>query len=490
MTTENAPAVTQGEEYPREEKQLFGYDTLILPQTYRVGSPQMRAIWSQENVWKGVRDVWIATAETQHEAGLWQQEQIDDLIANRDDVSVETIWAIEKKRGHDIIAAQHEYSQVAPEGGKILHNGLTSEDPLSNVETKLIHEALDLTRTRLVDVLSAFAPRILETKDLACTGWTHIQAAEPTTYGYRFSKYGQDLLEDLDLIDFAKEHIKGKGIKGPVGTYASVGSVLEGTGMSPREHEEKIMKKLGIETALITDQTYPRKNLLTLEMVLASVAQSLHRFAGDMYILQSSQFGEVREPRRKNQDASSSMVHKKNPVLTENILSITEEFPGYMVTAWQMAAGIILERTLKDSASKRTWLPMSFADIDQCLINAEKLIGGLTLNKKRIKANLDKYSPFFATEQIMADLANSGMDRKKAHEILKEAALTAADTVEDGDENPLPELIMQEGQVINLIGAERVQKALDDAPFHYGDAPALCDEFLETKLYPVLPSKN
>lgn len=486
MAAENPPEVVANEIYPREEKQQFGYDTLILPQTFRVGSPEMRSIWSQDNVWRGVRDVWIAAAQTQHEAGLWTQEQIDDLIENRDDISVETIWAIEKKRGHDIIAAQHEYSQVAPTGGKILHNGLTSEDPLSNVETKLTHEALNLVRLRLVNVLGAFAPRIAETKDLACTGWTHIQAAEPTTYGYRFSKYAQDLLEDLDLIDFAKEHIKGKGIKGPVGTYASVGSVLEGTGMTPREHEEKIMEKLGIPAALITDQTYPRKNLLTLEMVLASVAQSLHRFAGDMYLLQSSQFGEVREPRRKNQDASSSMVHKKNPVLTENILSITEEFPGYMVTAWQMAAGTVLERSLKDSASKRTWLPMSFADIDQCLINAEKLIGGLTLNKKRIKANLDKYAPFFATEQILADLANSGMDRKKAHEVLKEQALAATDVVEDGDDNPLPEYLMQEGQIIDLIGKDRIQKALEEAPFHYGDAPALCDEFLQTKLYPVL----
>ena len=330
----------------------------------------MRAIWSQENFWRGVREVWRAGVEVQAEVGLASDEEVEDLQAHADDVSVPTIWAIEKKRGHDIIAAQYEQSQVAPIGGRKVHNGMTSEDPLSNVETRLTHEALDLVRSRLVDVLTGFGGRIEDTKDLACAGWTHIQAAEPTTYGYRFAKYAQDLIEDLEMIDWAKSHIKGKGIKGPVGTYASVSSVLEGTGMTVREHEEKVMDKLGIPAALITDQTYPRKNLLLVEMVLGGVAQSLHRFANDMYLLQSSLYGEVREPRLKNQDGSSAMVHKRNPIKTENILSLTKQFPGYMVNAWQTAAGVVLERSLIDSAAKRAWLPMSFVDIDHCLVNA------------------------------------------------------------------------------------------------------------------------
>lgn len=246
-------------EYPREEDQYFGYDTLLLPQTYRVGSPEMRAIWSQNNFWGGVREVWAAGVEVQSEVGLATPEEVADLQAHTQDVSVPTIWAIEKKRGHDIIAAQYELSQVAPIGGRKVHNGMTSEDPLSNVETKLTHEALGLVKTRLVDTLRGFGPRIEQTKDLECAGWTHIQAAEPTTYGYRLAKYAQDLLEDLDMVEWAQAHLKGKGIKGPVGTYGSVGSVLEGTGMTPREHEDKIMEKLGIPAALITDQTYPKK---------------------------------------------------------------------------------------------------------------------------------------------------------------------------------------------------------------------------------------
>lgn len=486
MTAENPQEAPREQEYPREPDQFFGYDTLLLPQTYRVGSPEMRAIWSQENFWRGVREVWRAGVEVQAEVGLASDEEVEDLQAHADDVSVPTIWAIEKKRGHDIIAAQYEQSQVAPIGGRKVHNGMTSEDPLSNVETRLTHEALDLVRSRLVDVLTGFGGRIEDTKDLACAGWTHIQAAEPTTYGYRFAKYAQDLIEDLEMIDWAKSHIKGKGIKGPVGTYASVSSVLEGTGMTVREHEEKVMDKLGIPAALITDQTYPRKNLLLVEMVLGGVAQSLHRFANDMYLLQSSQYGEVREPRLKNQDGSSAMVHKRNPIKTENILSLTKQFPGYMVNAWQTAAGVVLERSLIDSAAKRAWLPMSFVDIDHCLVNAEKLITGLTINEKRVKANLDTYSPFFAMEPILADLANGGMDRKAAHELLKGHALKAAEVVDDGDPNPLVSYIMQEGQVISLLGEERVKKAFEDAPRHYGEAPALCEEFLQTKLYPAV----
>lgn len=486
MTMPEIPQEMPESEYPREPDQFFGFDTLVLPQTHRFGSPEMRQLWSQNNIWSKVRSVWIAGAEVQAEVGLVSPEEVAELREHRYDVSVPTIFAIERQRGHDIIAAQHEYAQVAPNGAKKIHNGFTSEDPLSAVETEIIHESLDLTRERVVNLLSAFVPQIRDNKDLACVGWTHLQAAEPTTYGYRNARYAQDFLKDLGFLDWVIENVKGKGIKGPVGTYGSIGSALRGTKMSPREHEQKIMDKLGQAFDPVSGQSYARKNLLLVEMALGGIAQSLHVFANDMYMLQSSAVGEVREPRRRNQDFSSSMPHKRNPVRTENILSLTEEFPGYMTNAWQVATSPVLERSLADSASKRGWLPMSFADIDHSLMNAEALIKGLTINKKRVKANLDKFAPFFANDEILASLTNAGMDRKAAHELLQGLAHRASEVVDDGEPNPFIESVMEEGEIIDLLGKEMVQTAFDKAATHYGEAADVCDDFLDNYLIPAI----
>ena len=162
-----------------------GFETYQSVFTYRYGSPEMRKIWSRQNFWLNVRDVWIAVAEAQQKAGIVTPEQVKDLKEHRNDLSVERIDQLEKEKGHDVAAAIAEYSEVAPIGGEILHNGMTSEDALSNAEIKQIHDSFDILRPKLVGTLEAFGAQIDKNKGLICVGWTHLQAAEPTTMGYR-----------------------------------------------------------------------------------------------------------------------------------------------------------------------------------------------------------------------------------------------------------------------------------------------------------------
>lgn len=471
---------------PAPDSYRVGYETYLSPFTFRYGSPEMRRIWSQNNFWRRVRDVWIAVAAVQHEAGLVSEEQLEDLKTHRDDLSVERIFALERETGHDVAAAIREFREVAPVGGEVLHWGMTSEDVLSNAETAQIHEAFDIVRLKLVGTLGALGRQIETHKDLVCMGYTHLQAAEPTTMGYRLAKYAQDLLIDLRLLDFVRPLIKGKGVKGAVGTSASFAEILAGNEMSVEDHERRIMEQLDMEAVSISDQTYPRKFLLLTENVLSGVGQSLHRFALDLQVLQSSPMDEVSEPRRKGQVGSSAMPQKQNPIHSENIDSLTEMLPGESLSAWMTAAFITLERTLRDSAGKRSWLPESFLIVDEALSRAERVARGLVVHENSVRRDLELSAPFCVTEIILADLVRAGMDRKEAHEILVGHAERAVDTKRLGLPNPMKELLLADEKITSRLGEAVVEEAFEKVFTHVGDAPKRCMDFLNNELYPAI----
>jgi adenylosuccinate lyase len=159
---------------PAPEPYQVGFQDYLSPFTYRYGSSEMRTVWSQKTFWTNVRKIWIAVAEVQEEAGLTTSEQVNDLKAHLDQISVERIWQLERDpksgTGHDVAAAIAEYGEVAKIGGEILHQGLTSEDTLSNAEVMQILESFQIIRSKLITTLDAFGQKIDQYKNLVCTG--------------------------------------------------------------------------------------------------------------------------------------------------------------------------------------------------------------------------------------------------------------------------------------------------------------------------------
>jgi len=271
-----------------------------------------------------------------------------------------------------------------------------------------------------------------------------------------------------------------------VGTSASFTELLEGTGMTPEEHERKIMKRLGVDFVLVSDQTYPRKFLLLTESALANIGQSLHHFALDLQILQSSFVDEVAEPRRKGQVGSSAMPHKQNPIQSENVDSLIEVLPGPFISAWMTGAFVTLERTLRDSAGKRSWLPESFLIIDEALGRAGRIVRGLSVHENSVRNNLEKFAPFTVSEVILSLLSKAGMNRQEAHAILVEHAETAVEAKRSGEPNPMKELLLADERIVGVLGKEKVKHAFEDILCHVGNASQRCSEFLERELYPAI----
>ncbi len=333
------------------------------------------------------RAVWVALAEAQAHKGLVSAEEVADLRAHADEIDIEAALAIEREIHHDLMAEIRVFASQAKTGGGKLHLGATSMDIEDTVETYRLRLGLAMIGANLRALLASFAGRVRQYSELVCMAFTHLQPAEPTTLGYRLAVYAQDLLIDDTNLRFVFDQLTTKGLRGAVGTAASYEHLLDHNGTSG-EFEAFVLERFGLQARDISTQTYPRKLDYLLLSALAGVGASLSKFAADIRILSSPEFGEVAEPFGKSQVGSSAMPFKRNPIMCERIDSLARLLVGYADVAWQNAATNYLERTLDDSANRRTILPEALLCTDEIVTLARKVIDGLRVEERRIAHNL------------------------------------------------------------------------------------------------------
>jgi adenylosuccinate lyase len=450
--------------------QTFDHETYLSPLTWRYGSEEMRRVWSEAEKRRLLRRVWVALAEAQHEAGLVTAEQAADLRAHVADIDIARAAEIEREIRHDLMAEIKTFAEQCPVGGPIIHLGATSMDILDNVDALRLRAALDLVVAKLASVLGILAERIEAEAERSCMAFTHIQPAEPTTVGYRLAQYAQDLLADLAEIRRVRDEVRGKGLKGAVGTSASYTQLLSETGWSARQLEERVMEKLGIKAFTAATQTYPRKQDWFVLNALAGLCASLHKFAFDLRILQSPPFGEWSEPFGRHQVGSSAMPFKRNPIAAENVDSLSRLVAALPRLAWDNAALSLLERTLDDSANRRLFLPEAFLLTDEILARAHALVEGLTIWPGPTARNLRDYGIFAATERVLMEAVKAGGDRQELHEVIREQSLIAWQALQAGEANPLLENLLADERITTLVDPDTARRLLD-ASDYVGDAP-------------------
>ncbi|MEA3406478.1 MAG: adenylosuccinate lyase [Chloroflexota bacterium] len=452
------------------DRSSYTHETYLSPFTWRYGSAEMRKIWSEANKRRLWRRIWVALASAQAEAGLVTAEQVADLREHQEDIDWERAQEIETELRHDLMAEVKTYAEQCPMGGGIIHLGATSMDIEDNADALRLRESLQLVQQRLMAVLGAFAERMEAEADTVIMAYTHIQPAEPTTLGYRLAQYGQDLMEDLEAVEHLIPRVRGKGFKGAVGTSASYAHLLEDSDMTPREMERRIMEQLDLPSYPVSTQTYPRKMDYEVLSVLAAIAQSAHKFALDLRLLQSPVFGELSEPFGTQQVGSSAMPFKRNPVTSESICSLARYVAGLPRATWDNAALSALERTLDDSANRRIVLPGAFLAVDEILQRVQRVVGGLRVGREAIRRNMGTYGPFAATEPLLMALVKAGASRQEMHERIRACSMEAWKVVQSGEENPLVNLLAADEAITAYLSAEKV-RAIVGAGAGVGDAP-------------------
>ena len=445
------------------------YDSYASPFSWRYGRAELRALFSEEERRKLWRQVWVALAESQARYGLVTEAELDDLRRHAGEVDIEAALEIEREIHHDLMAEIRVYSSQATIGGGKLHLGSTSMDIEDTVETYRLRRALSLLGDSLHELLAALATKIREYSDVVCMAFTHLQPAEPTTLGYRLAVYAQDLLADDAALRFAFDNLTAKGLRGAVGTSASYEQLLNHDGRSA-EMEAYVLERFGLSARPISTQTYPRKLDYLLLGALAGLGASLSKFAADVRILSSPEFGEVFEPFGKTQVGSSAMPFKRNPIMCERIDSLARLLPGYADVAWQNAATNYLERTLDDSANRRTILPEALLCADEIVQLAKRVVNGMRVDTKRIAQNLRTYGPFAGTESVMMEAVRSGGNRQELHEVLRAAAMQAWTAIAEGQANPLGHLLTADPGLTALVDPAEIRRLLDPSG-HVGTAP-------------------
>ncbi len=464
------------------------YNTYESPFGTRYASEEMQYLFSADKKFRTWRLLWIALAKAEHQLGLpITAEQIAELEAHKDDINYKVAEERERLVRHDVMSHVYAYGVQCPNAKGIIHLGATSCYVGDNTDVIIMRDALQVVRRKLLNVLSNFAKFADEYKDLPCLAYTHLQPAQLTTVGKRATLWMNELLYDLDEIDYRIKNLKLLGSKGTTGTQASFMELFDGDDEKVKELERLICKEMGFDGVVpVSGQTYSRKVDAQVLATLAGIAESASKFSTDLRILQN--FKEMEEPFEKNQIGSSAMPYKRNPMRSERITSLSRYVIINCLNPAFTAGTQWFERTLDDSANKRISVAEGFLAVDSILNILLNVTQGLVVYPKVVTQRVMKELPFMATENIMMQAVKKGGDRQELHERLRQHSQAAARVVkEEGGENDLIDRVCAD-PLFNLT-REEILAEMQPIAF-VGRAPQQVTEFLRDCVKPILDANR
>lgn len=459
-------------------------DVYTNPLIERYASKEMLYIFSADEKFSTWRKLWVALAKGERECGIdISEEQIKEMEENIYNIDYDKAGEYENKFRHDVMAHVHTFGDAVPKSKGIIHLGATSAYVGDNTDLIIYKKAMELIKKQLVNLIKALSDFSLKYKDLPTLGFTHFQPAQLTTVGKRATLWVQDLLLDLEEIDFVLSTFKMRGVKGTTGTQASFMALFNNDEEKIKKLNKFVCKEMGFDDDFtVTGQTYPRKFDSRIVNALSAVAQSLHKFATDIRLLQNLK--EIEEPFEKNQIGSSAMAYKRNPMRSERICSLSRLIMANAMNPPMTASVQWFERTLDDSANRRISIPESFLCLDGILQIAINIASGLQVYEKVIHKDIMAELPFMTTENILMESVKRGGDRQSLHEKIRVYSMEAGAVVKkEGKENDLLERIAKDSEFnLNLDEIKDILK-----PEKYiGRSIHQVEEFYEEDVKPML----
>ncbi len=463
------------------ERNRDGYTS---PLSTRYASKEMQYLFSDNNKFRTWRKLWIALAKAERQLGLnVTQEQIDQLEAHSEDVNYDVAEAREKLVRHDVMSHVYAYGQQCPDAEAIIHLGATSCYVGDNTDILILRDAAKLVLRKCAQVLRNLAAFAEQYKNLPCLAYTHLQPAQLTTVGKRATLWMNELVMDMENLEFQTDQLRLRGAKGTTGTQASFMELFEGDEEKVKELEKLVAEQMGFEKCVaVSGQTYSRKTDAYMLAALSGVAQSACKFANDLRILQS--FEEMEEPFEKNQIGSSAMPYKRNPMRSERICALARYVIQDGVNPAMTAATQWFERTLDDSANKRIAVAEAFLAVDAILEIYINVTAGLVVYDRVVRRRVMEKLPFMSTENIMMEAVKRGGNRQELHAALREHSHAAARRVKlEGGSNDLIDRVVADP----LFPLTREEIDAQMAPEKYvGRAPSQVTEFLRDEIAPLL----
>ena len=454
------------------------------PLNSRYASKEMSYIFSDDMKFSTWRKLWVALAEGEKELGLnITDEQIKELKEHINDINYDEAAKREKEVRHDVMSHVYAYGLQCPNAKGIIHLGATSCYVGDNTDVIIMRDALNLIKNKIVTVLNHLKNFAIEYKDMPTLGFTHFQPAQLTTVGKRATLWMQDLVMDVENIDFLISQLKLRGVKGTTGTQASFMELFDGDESKVKALDKIVAEKMGFEKSFgVTGQTYPRKLDSIVLNTLSEVAQSAYKFSNDLRLLQNMK--EMEEPFEKHQIGSSAMAYKRNPMRSERISALARYVIVDALNPAITAGTQWFERTLDDSANKRLSVAEGFLALDGVLNLYMNIAENMVVYDKVIASHVQRELPFMATENIMMEAVKRGKDRQELHENIRVHSMAAAQRVKgEGLDNDLIERIINDDSF--GLTRDEILGVIDPAKF-VGRAPSQVVEFIDEYINPII----
>ena len=463
---------------------MDNHDRYVSPFSTRYASDEMQHIFSDNFQFSTWRRLWVALAKAERALGLSiTDEQIAELEAHVDDINYDVAEMREREVRHDVMSHVYAYGVQCPGAAGIIHLGATSCYVGDNTDVVILREASRIVLKKTAAVLKNLASFAKKYKDMPCLAYTHLQPAQLTTVGKRATLWMNELIMDVENLEFQLSHLSLLGQKGTTGTQASFMELFDGDGEKVVRLEKMIAEEMGFDRCVpVSGQTYSRKVDAYFLSVLSGIAQSASKFANDMRLLQS--FEEMEEPFEKSQIGSSAMPYKRNPMRCERICALAR----YVMTDAQnpaLTASVQwFERTLDDSANRRIAVAEAFLGVDAILNIYINVTSGLVVNDKVIERRVMEKLPFMATENIMMEAVRRGGNRQTLHEALRVHSQAAATRVKkEGGENDLISRIANDPMF--SLSEDEIRRELEPKKY-IGRCVSQVEEFIADIAAPII----
>ena len=454
----------------------------------RYPSQEMLKIFSDDTKFSTWRQLWLDLASAEKELGKTEvtDEMLREMEAHLTDINYDVADAREKEVRHDVMAHVYAFGQQCPTAAGIIHWGATSMYVCDNTDIMNLYNACQLIKKRILGVISILKDSAMENKDICCLGFTHYQAAAPTTIGKRECLWIQDFLMALSTLEAAISQIKMLGCRGATGTSSTFMDIFDGDEEKVKALDSIIAQKHGFDVYPVSGQTYPRILDAIILNALQICGTAAYKMGADIRHMAHDK--EVEEPFGKNQIGSSAMAYKRNPMRSERTCSLSLQAMVNSLSASIIAATQWLERSLDDSAGRRINIPNGFLATESALILAGNIADGLVINRAIIRKHLEEELPFMATENIIMEAVKKGGNRQELHEHIRQHSMAAGARVkQEGLDNDLLTRIADDP--IFDMTIEEVREACVPQKL-VGRAPQQVVEFIRDYVQPVLDSNK
>lgn len=441
----------------------------ILPiDTGRYGSPEMRRIFDEENRLQKMLDVEAALAWAHSQVGNIPKEDAQKIVekASTKYVKLSRVKEIENEIRHDIMALVRALAEACGASGEYVHLGATSSDMLDTATALQLKEAVYLIEERLNELESVLLARAEKHKMSIMMGRSHGQHALPTTFGFKVAVWTREVSRHIQRLRDCKGRLLAGKMSGAVGTQA-------GLGPEALKIQELVMERLGISAADISTQIVQRDRYAELTCVLAILASTLDNIASEIRELQRPEIAEAFEAfEQKKQVGSSTMPHKRNPMISERICGLAKLLRSLVTPALENVP-TWHERDLTQSSCERFVIPEECILIDYMLILMIRVLKGLEVDETRMRKNMEITQGRMMSEAVMLALAKKGLGRQKAHELTRELAIKS-----HNEQRAFKDVIAENSTVKKLLRPEEIEKVMD--PRNYlGTAPRQIELVIE-----------